>query len=80
MNIGKVGFYYQWSYNDDVIDRTFHMEITGKEGYVKTDTEICCNFTVLPIKSGALKNFKLLLKVSFSFFPRIFFNTFNLTD
>lgn len=63
-NNGKLGFYYQWSYNDDVVDRSFHIELKGREGYVKSEEEIKSNIFVLPIKMGKIKNLKFSLKVT----------------
>lgn len=73
-NTGKLGFYFQWIYNDDIVDRIFHIELSAREGYVKTDTEISSFIYITPIKVGKLKNFKMTLKVKKMHFKNIITN------
>lgn len=67
-NAGNVGFYYQWTYNKEIIERKFIFNLSSTEGYIKMNTELNTTLKITALRNAVLKNYKLELQVGIIYF------------
>lgn len=71
-NEGKIGFYFTWSVKEDSVSSSVKAAFGIKEGYIMSEDEAVCPFTLVASSASSFKRLKIKLQV-YSLFSTTYF-------